>query len=334
MAAKRSSQTKKTNRKNRTGLLTVIKRAFQRLLLVSLILSLTLTGLYVYGPPAAREQIGHFLTTVLDGLRHEEWVPEPLADIIDKAHDAISHREGLLIDAGELGYDASPLLAGLPISVAPVRVLRSDSVINLFDETNRMTRCIALRLTNPDQKPQTANAQAEPLTVDPRVPNLRTGHMTDGPWSAQPLLPAEWVASSMSNESLQELRQPTFSVPMRGQFYEDYWSQLMQKVALEYPKKFGEIWVYTGPVLQTASKRLASGIPVPDYYYAIVFDITSAGWLRSIAFLIPHQNPPEAIGECITSIQAIESLTGLRFLPALNKDAYADLSIWVNPYLW
>ena len=108
----------------------------------------------------------------------------------------------------------------------------------------------------------------------------------------------------------------------------------MEELAVNYPSRFGEVWLYVGPVLKPKGKRLASGISVPEQFYAIIFNMTAEGWLRAIAFLLPHEQPPESFDQCITSIEAIESLTGLQFLPALNQAAYESLRKWVSPKPW
>ena len=74
-------------------------------------------------------------------------------------------------------------------------------MVNLFDEANRQTRCLAVRLSAPNKALQTEKAITERLTTDPRVPNLRTGQMTDGPFNAQTLLPPEWLFRSIEETS-------------------------------------------------------------------------------------------------------------------------------------
>lgn len=319
---------------NQGGLFDRIGRLIRRGTFILLLFFLTVCGLYYLGPQIAQEKIEKYSAQLINHLRQQEWMPKPLVGVLDHAYNAVSTSQGLLVDAGELGYDGGPLLAGLPESKRPTHVLRNHAVVNLFDEANRQTCCLAVRLSAPNKALQTEKAIIERLTTDPRVPNLRTGQMTDGPFNAQTLLPPEWLFRSIEETSMQDLRFPTFSVPMRERFYRDSWTLLMEELASEYPSRFGEVWLYVGPVLNPKGKQLASGISIPEQFYAIVFNITAEGWLRAIAFLLPHDPPPESLEQCITSIEAIESLTGLQFLPALNQAAYDSLREWVSPKLW
>ncbi|MGC6456290.1 MAG: DNA/RNA non-specific endonuclease [Coraliomargaritaceae bacterium] len=318
----------------RGGRINRLVRLFRCGFFLLALLTVSLCGLYFFGPQAAKETIEQGSIHLINHLRQQEWMPKPLLTALDQAHEGISMREGLGVDGGELGYDGGPLLAGLPKSQLPTRVLRNDALVNLFDERNRQSRCLAVRLSAPQGSSPVKRTAVEHLRVDPRVPNLRTGQMTDGPWSAQPLLPPEWLYSSLGEALVNDIRLPTFSVPMRQHFAEAGWTLLMREIAVNYPARFGEVWLYVGPVFGPDNRRLASGIPIPEQFYAIVFDITTEGWLRAIAFLLTHEQPPESLDQCITSIEAIETLTGLTFLPELNQAAYNSLRTWVSPKLW
>lgn len=336
MAAKqrqRNKTGKRTSARN-GGPLNRIGRLIRRGFFYFILLSVSLGGLYYFGPQAAQEKIEQWSALLISGLRQQEWMPKPIVALLDQVHEAVSTGGDLLVDGGELGYDGGPLLAGLPESQLPALVLRNNALVNLFDEGNRQTRCIAVRLSATQRSSPEGRNVAERLRVDPRVPNLRTGQMTDGPWTAQPLIPIEWLLPSLGENSVKDMRLPTFSVPMREYFSEESWTSFMREIVVNYPSRFGEVWLYVGPVFGPDSQRLTSGIPIPKQFYAIVFDITTEGWLRAIAFLFPHEQQPESLDQCITSIEAIESLTGLTFLPELNQAAYNSLRAWVSPKLW
>ena len=336
MAARkrRKRNTAKRASRNQGGLPGAVRRLFRRGLILLFAFFAVVAGLYFLGPQPVRQKIGQLTTILIDRIRHQEWMPAPMERALDQAHDAVSRSEGLLVDGGELGFNADPLLAGLPECRQPTRVLRNVASVNLFDEASRMTRCIALRLPAAEGSPPAGESLLERLPMDPRVPDLRTGQMTDGPWTAQPLFPPDVLSASLKTGNMKDVLLPTSALPMREPFLEDIWKALMQEISVRYPERYGEVWLYVGPVLAPGGDRLASGIPVPEHFYAIVFDITAGGWLRAIAFLVPHENPPQSIAECITSIEAIESLTGMRFLPELNQEAYSRLRQWVSPRLW
>ena len=112
---------------------------------------------------------------------------------------------------------------------------------------------------------------------------------------------------------MQDLRFPTFSVPMHERFYRDSWTPLMEELASEYPSRFGEVWLYVGPVLNPKGKHLASGISYPSNsmrLFLILQQKAGCGRLPSFCHMTRLRN---LWNNRITSIEAIESLTGLSF---------------------
>ncbi len=95
---------------------------------------------------------------------------------------------------------------------------------------------------------------------------------------------------------------------------------------------YGQIWVVCGPVFfgknpavwlgQNGEKQAA----VPDAFYKIVIR-KDGNWFETLAFLIPNVIPKDKKepGDFITTIDRIESLTGLDFLTSVED--YAENAI-------
>ncbi|MFA0809426.1 DNA/RNA non-specific endonuclease [Microbulbifer epialgicus] len=85
----------------------------------------------------------------------------------------------------------------------------------------------------------------------------------------------------------------------------------------------GEVFVVTGPVYKETIDIIGDGIEVPSHYFKIIYD---AEYKASIAFLIPHvENTAVRLPKYITSIDCIESLTGLDVLNAINDADENDI---------
>jgi endonuclease G len=75
---------------------------------------------------------------------------------------------------------------------------------------------------------------------------------------------------------------------------------------------------------------------IPDAFFLIVVDREEAsGALRSLAFLVPHEESPKNDPKrYLTSIDAIEQATGLNFFSRLPETAQAALEARVAKTAW
>lgn len=80
----------------------------------------------------------------------------------------------------------------------------------------------------------------------------------------------------------------------------------------------GELYIATGPMYNNKSYQLLNNnIAIPDAYYKVIFDPSGSG--QGFAFRIPHQAiDKEELEDFVTSIDAIEIMTGLDFFSAIN----------------
>lgn len=83
------------------------------------------------------------------------------------------------------------------------------------------------------------------------------------------------------------------------------------------------IYVISGPVYQSVIDVIGNGVQVPSHFYKIIFD---PEYKASIAFLIPHiDDAAVRLPNYVTTIDCIESLTGLDFLNGIRGDDEADI---------
>jgi endonuclease G, mitochondrial len=108
-------------------------------------------------------------------------------------------------------------------------------------------------------------------------------------------------------------------IPQKHELNAGIWKTLEQKIASNYPARFGEVWVIAGPVFGKSPARLKRKVAVPDACFMIVID-ESDGRVRAEAFLFPQDAGGE-LGGYLTTIDEIERRTGLDFLAELSDDA-------------
>lgn len=113
--------------------------------------------------------------------------------------------------------------------------------------------------------------------------------------------------------------------PQRHRLNAGLWQDLEQRIATNYPARYGEVWVLTGPVLGPDPARLKGRVAVPAAFFKIIVD-EQDGRLRTLAFLIPQEAPANAEPErYLTTIAEIEARTGLDFFAALADAAEQEV---------
>jgi DNA/RNA endonuclease G (NUC1) len=219
----------------------------------------------------------------------------------------------------------------MPHSRQAVRPLLQPSYINLFNERSLQAACIALRLNDSERQQATAT---DSLQVDARIPRLTAAAMTLGKWRPHPIAPPAALIGQQGTRGASDARLATNYAPMTEAYATGVWKKAMREFTLRYPQRFGEVWLYLGPVYRPESAKLASGIALPDAFYAIALDLTEAGGLRALALLIPTDAEGLNLNDYLTSIAQIEKITRLQFLPELDFSARDTLGSYISPSVW
>jgi len=108
--------------------------------------------------------------------------------------------------------------------------------------------------------------------------------------------------------------------PMTPRLNTGIWADLESRVARNYRFTLEKVWIITGPVFGRDSTRLPSGVLVPVAFYKILVDEDAIG-PRALAFVIPQKLPRSPkLRNYIVSVDDVERLTGLDFLPDLPDD--------------
>ncbi len=109
-------------------------------------------------------------------------------------------------------------------------------------------------------------------------------------------------------------------IPQKHGLNAGLWKSLEQKIAANYPGRFGEVWVIAGPVFGARPERLQRRVAVPEACYMIIVD-ESDGRVRAQAFIFPQEPGKQSLDSYLTTIDEIERRTGLDFLAELPDDA-------------
>jgi hypothetical protein len=304
----------------------------KRLGLFISVIAAGLAGLYIWGSLSLRSSMEQTAMAALNPLRTTPGMPALIRRALDATYDAIPSSVGFIVEGGELVRDEESIfLGGKPRSSRDLMLLEQGSYLNLFDPRLRQTACVALRLRWAERE---RAAPEQTRQVDARRPALQATAMQFGKWEARPLLPASVLAPLFGELGNAEAGLITQHLPMSAAFADGPWEAIMRALAIDYPRRFEEVWLYLGPIHARPPVRLASGVAVPVAFYAVVFDLTDAGGLRALALRVPAEAASTDWRDYLSSIEAIEAETGLRFVPELDTSAAEALRLYRPPQPW
>ena len=114
------------------------------------------------------------------------------------------------------------------------------------------------------------------------------------------------------------------------------WRKLQQHLAVDYPKRFGDIRLFTGPTYGKPNGQIQR--PAGSPFLLLLRNRLSPN-RRSMRpawqslFHLPNTADTLALRDCICSIADIEARTGLNFLPAMDYAPRESLRNWISPGL-
>ena len=94
------------------------------------------------------------------------------------------------------------------------------------------------------------------------------------------------------------------------------------------------VYVITGPILKNICGSIKNGtISVPCSYYKIVFK-DNGNEKIAIALILNNQGSSSSLKSFVTTIDNIESLTGVDFFSSLSDDIENKLESTINTSSW
>lgn len=119
--------------------------------------------------------------------------------------------------------------------------------------------------------------------------------------------------------SVEAFNETFFTSNISPQIYEfngGVWNRLEEKVRY-WAQKHEKLYIVTGGVLTPNLKTIGTEkVAVPQYFYKIILDYGGAE-VKAIAFLMPHEKSEKGLYQFVTSIDEIETLTGIDFFHTL-----------------
>jgi endonuclease G len=127
--------------------------------------------------------------------------------------------------------------------------------------------------------------------------------------------------------------------PQRPKLNQQIWQRLEEAELSFFAKNFGKVWVITGPIFNTNPEKLSSAlwhIDIPKAFYKIyVTEENDSKPAFALAFIIPQTvTGKEPISQFITTIDTVESQTGLDFLSDFDDKVENHLEGTIETAPW
>jgi endonuclease G len=293
-----------------------------------LVLNLVLWGgigaWYIFQPPARQKEVSQLVGNLLDS-RKQLSAAEVAWDLWQLYYSAD------YVSTTAVG-DKTQLYGGAPTGATPVRVLGNIGYVVGYSDVFGDPLWAAYHVRDMEAKdspPRPDDFRADPRTVarvDPADYNRSgydRGHMA----------PNFVIATHYGKAAQEETFLMSNITPQKHGLNAGLWKTLEQKIATNYPARFGEVWVIAGPVFGNRPEKLHRRVAVPEAFYMIIVD-ESDGRVRTEAFLLPQDPPGPNLDDYLVTIDEIERRTGLDFLSALPDKAENALEAKKASRVW
>jgi len=121
--------------------------------------------------------------------------------------------------------------------------------------------------------------------------------------------------------------------PQNPAFNGGLWNRMEQKVRY-YAQRYDMLYVVTGPVLKKGLTRIGTeNVSVPEQYYKIIYRYGKDG-PKMLAFVMENKPSDTSIYGYITTVDYIESVTGIDFFYQLPDELEAQLEQGASARGW
>ncbi|HYP18296.1 MAG TPA: DNA/RNA non-specific endonuclease, partial [Opitutus sp.] len=234
--------------------------------------------------------------------------------------------------------DKSLVYAGAPAwragELAAPKLLVNRGYLVGYSETQRGPLWAGYRVddlaTVPNPPPRPEQFEVDRRTISRVPPDAYTGSGFD----RGHLAPNYAIATRYGPAAQAETFLMSNITPQRHTLNAGLWRELERKIATNYPARYGEVWIFVGPVFGERPRLLRGGVAVPEAFFLIVID-EHEGRLRTLALLVPQDAPADANpSRYLTTIAEIQRRTHLDFLHELDDRAEHLIEVQRAARLW
>lgn len=300
-----------------------------------LVAGLGIFGVHQVSPQPVREKIESVTLDVIDVVRESRAAPAELVVWLDLVADKIPLMHANAVAPGSSIDEAALVLGGTPAARMQLTVLKNTGYIVGYDEAQKNPAWVAYRVF-PARYP--TNKRPDGFEVDMRTrERVESKAYSNSGYDRGHMAPNHAIAVCYGADAQRETFLMSNVVPQKHGLNGAFWEAMERRVISRYTRRFGDVWVICGPIYDAAkpSAKLRSGVAVPDAFFLIVAEKSSAG-VSAQAFVVPHKEIKETANpnQFLASVRDIETKTGLNFFPQFSKTAQEALETKTLSRAW
>jgi len=307
---------------------------------IKLIVVLSFVGLAIYGfwysrqGPKIQRQTQEHLLVGLDWLVELKATNRDVDEILNWIIQQIPASLGAVIAVGSIEGADRYTFAGVPVGPRPVQVLENRGYLVGYDEAFQNPAWVAYRL----EQNVAAEASERPdgFEIDGRT-RARVNHhdYTNSGYDRGHMAPNYAIDRVFGEQAQKETFLMSNIVPQTPELNQGSWKEVEQIVANRYLRHYEEIWVVTGPIYGESIQNFSSGVAIPQAFFKIVVDVIDSTGIRALAMILPQDaDPSSPLSSYLTTIDEVETVTGLDFLSLLDVVAEEALESDLPKRLW
>lgn len=307
------------------------RRVVQVLVAVNAFVALGLGGWFVAQPPARQQEVRKLIGNA--------WARDKHVTAIEVAWDIWQLYYGGAAKGRIAAGDKSIVYGGAPkrrdeSSGAGARVLTNRGYVVGYSDALGNPLWAAYRVQDLPKIPP-APRRPEKFEIDRRTAaRIAPDDYAGSGFDRGHLAPNYAIATHYGAAAQRETFLMSNVSPQRHALNAGLWRELEERIATNYPARYQEVWVITGPVFAAAPRTLRHGVAIPDAFFLIVVD-EHEGKLRTLALIVPQEAPAHADpAQYLTTIDDIQRRTGLDFLSELDDAAEREVESARASRLW
>lgn len=301
-----------------TGLPRALRRT-RAFFIANLIVWGTIGGWYLFQPPVRQEEVSRLVKSLFDS-RKQITAFEVGWDIWQLYYSEDFVR---VTPAGDRTY----LYGGTPRTAVAVsasqRILANTGYIVGYSDALGDPLWAAYHVR--DSEVHEPPPRPDEFSVDNRtVARIESRLYDRSGYDRGHMAPNYVIATHFGREAQEETFQMSNVCPQKHGLNAGLWKALEQKIAANYPGRFGEVWVVAGPIFNEHPVRLKRRVAIPDAFYMIIVD-ESDGRVRAESFIFPQEPVSAELDSYLVTVAEIERRTGLDFFTELPAEAQQSL---------
>ena len=236
-----------------------------------------------------------------------------------------------------MSYMGVPQLQSAPNGNQWSHILRKEAFMLEYSEGLKNPLWVVYQVKQ--KAPYESGKRPSSFSQDSRtLAGIRHDDYTGSGYDRGHMAPNFAIATSHGRNAQLETFLMTNISPQKPDLNRKAWQRLEEIVATELAPKYGDLWVFTGPIFADKSSTLkSSAVAIPKAFFKIIVRpyISDQQSAQVLAFIFPQKvKGDENLLKFVTTVDEIEAQTGIDFMADFEDNFEGLLESSKVPEVW